>query len=197
VRIVEVSPRDGLQNESKFVPTEDKIEFISLLAETGLPSIEATSFVSPIWIPQMSDNQNIMQCINKELVPRFPEVDFVVLTPNMKGLKNAINAGAKIVAVFGAATEAFSKANINKTIDASFEAFAEMCDLASQKNIRVRGYLSCALGCPYEGDVDPKKVAILAKKLWDLGCYEISLGDTIGIGTPGKWTVSLGYNNAT
>ena len=185
MRIVEVGPRDGLQNENKFVRTEDKLIFLSKLADAGLRIIEATSFVSPTWVPQMSDSRDVMRHLNEKLVPRYPYIDFLVLTPNMKGLTDALQVDAKKIAIFGAASETFSRKNINKTIEESFDIFAEMCKSASQRQVPIRGYLSCVLGCPYEGPVDPRKVAILARRLYDLGCYEISLGDTIGVGTPG------------
>lgn len=157
------------------------------MAEAGIRVIEATSFVSPTRVPQLSDNRQLMRHIVEKSDPNYSNVDFLVLTPNMKGLLDALEAGAKRVAVFGSVSETFSKRNINKTIEESFNTFAEMCELASRKHIQVRGYLSCVLGCPYEGEMDPKKVAFLTQKLYDMGCYEISLGDTIGIGTPGKF----------
>ena len=179
VRMFEVGPRDGLQNEPVTINTETKIQLIDILSGTGLSTIEVGSFVSAKWVPQMADTAGVLQGIK-----RIPGISYPVLTPNMKGFDHAVAAGAKEVAVFGAATESFSKANINCSIDESLERFAPVCAAARQQNIRVRGYVSCVLGCPYEGTVDPNKVAEVAKKIFELGCYEISLGDTIGVGTP-------------
>jgi len=181
VKIVEVGPRDGLQNETKIVTTSAKIELIDLLSETGLAAIEGASFVSPKWIPQMADSAEVMQGIK-----RRPGVSYPVLVPNLKGLEAAIAVGAEEVAVFGAASESFSRKNINCSIAVSFDRFGEVCDAARQKGLRVRGYVSCALGCPYEGVVEPDTVAWVASRMMELGCYEISLGDTIGVGTPDK-----------
>jgi hydroxymethylglutaryl-CoA lyase len=180
-RIVEVGPRDGLQNEPGSVPTSVKIELIERLADAGLPAVEATAFVSPKWIPQMADHTEVL-----ERIRRKPGVSYPVLTPNLKGFEAARAAGAKEVAVFGAASEAFSKKNINCTIAESLERFSEVVSKAKQHQVAVRGYVSCVLGCPYEGDVRPEKVAEVAGALFDMGCYEVSLGDTIGVGTPGK-----------
>jgi hydroxymethylglutaryl-CoA lyase len=181
VRIVEMGPRDGLQNEKREVPTAVKVELIERLAEAGLPAVEATAFVSPKWVPQMADHTEVM-----ERVRRKPGVAYPVLTPNLKGFEAARAAGAAEVAVFGAATEAFSKRNINCSIAESLERFGPVCEAARAANIRVRGYISCVLGCPYEGEVSPAKVAEVAAALYAMGCYEVSLGDTIGVGTPGK-----------
>ena len=181
VRIVEVGPRDGLQNEKGEVPTSVKLELIERLADAGLPAVEATAFVSPKWIPQMADHAEVLKRIH-----RRPGVSYPVLTPNLKGFEAARAAGATEVAIFGAASEAFSKKNINCTIAESLERFRPVADAASAANIRVRGYISCVIGCPYEGDVKPQKVAEVADALYDMGCYEVSLGDTIGVGTPGK-----------
>ena len=181
VRIVEVGPRDGLQNEKAEVPTAVKLEFIERLADAGLRAIEATAFVSPKWIPQMADHGEVL-----ERIRRKPGVSYPVLTPNLKGFEAARAAGATEVAIFGAASEAFSKNNINCSIAESLERFRPVVDAAIAANIRVRGYISCVVGCPYEGDVKPQKVAEVARALFDMGCYEISLGDTIGVGTPGK-----------
>ena len=181
VRIVEVSPRDGLQNEKAEVPTAVKLELIERLADAGLRAIEATAFVSPKWIPQMADHGEVL-----ERIRRKPGVSYPVLTPNLKGFEAARAAGATEVAIFGAASEAFSKNNINCSIAESLERFRPVVDAAIAANIRVRGYISCVVGCPYEGDVKPQKVAEVARALFDMGCYEISLGDTIGVGTPGK-----------
>jgi isopropylmalate/homocitrate/citramalate synthase len=179
VRIVEVGPRDGLQNESQQVPTSTKIEFINMLADAGLKTIEATAFVAPKWVPQMADHAELM----REL-PRRDGVTYPVLVPNLRGFEAALEAGAMEVAVFAAASETFSQRNINCSIAESLERFAPVFAAARAANVRVRGYVSCALGCPYEGDVDPARVADVAGKLFDAGCYEISLGDTIGVGTP-------------
>jgi len=181
VRIVEVGPRDGLQNEKQEVPTEIKLELIERLADAGLPAVEATAFVSPKWIPQMADHTEVL-----ERIRRKPGVDYPVLTPNLKGFEAARAAGATEVAIFGAASEAFSKKNINCSIAESLERFGPVADAARAANIKVRGYISCVVGCPYEGEIDPDKVAEVAEALFHMGCYEISLGDTIGVGTPAK-----------
>jgi hydroxymethylglutaryl-CoA lyase len=181
VRIVEVGPRDGLQNEKQEVPTAIKLELIERLADAGLPAVEATAFVSPKWIPQMADHIEVL-----ERIRRKPGVDYPVLTPNLKGFEAARAAGATEVAIFGAASEAFSKKNINCSIAESLERFGAVADAARAANIKVRGYISCVVGCPYEGDIDPGKVAEVAEALFHMGCYEISLGDTIGVGTPAK-----------
>jgi isopropylmalate/homocitrate/citramalate synthase len=181
VRIVEVGPRDGLQNEAGRVPTEIKIELINRLAEAGLAVVEATAFVSPKWVPQMSDNARVLAGIRRK-----PGVAYPVLVPNMKGFEAARAAGAEEIAVFGAASETFSRKNINCGIAESLERFAPVVKAARAGKMRVRGYISCAAGCPYEGEVNPQAVAALAEKLYRMGCYEISLGDTIGVGTPGR-----------
>jgi hydroxymethylglutaryl-CoA lyase len=181
VRLVEVGPRDGLQNESREVPTAIKVELIERLAEAGLPAVEATAFVSPKWIPQMADHTEVLERIRKK-----PGVSYPVLTPNLKGYEAARAAGATEVAVFGAASEAFSKKNINCSIAESLERFQPIVSEAKKHNIAVRGYVSCVLGCPYQGEVAPADVAAVAGALYDMGCYEVSLGDTIGVGTPGK-----------
>src|SRR5258706_11714891 len=181
VRSVEVGPRDGLQNEKGEVPTAIKLELIERLAEAGLPAVEATAFVSPKWIPQMADHTEVL-----ERIRRKPGVSYPVLTPNLKGFEAAKAAGATEVAVFGAASEAFSKKNINCSIAESLERFQPVVEAARKSAIKVRGYISCVVACPYEGDVRPAKVAEVAGTLYDMGCYEISLGDTIGAGTPGK-----------
>ncbi|XP_062927532.1 3-hydroxy-3-methylglutaryl-CoA lyase, cytoplasmic isoform X1 [Mobula hypostoma] len=180
VKIVEVGPRDGLQNEKVIVPTEVKIKLIDLLSETGLSVVEATSFVSSKWVPQMADHTEVMQGIK-----RSPQVSYPVLTPNLHGFQAAIEAGAKEVAVFGAASETFSRMNMNCSIEESMQRFEEVIGAAKKGSIPVRGYVSCAVGCPYEGTIAPAKVAEVAKRMYDIGCYEISLGDTTGIGTPG------------
>ncbi len=181
VRIVEMGPRDGLQNEKAEVPTAVKLELIERLADAGLTAIEATAFVSPKWIPQMADHTEVL-----ERIRRRPGVSYPVLTPNLKGFDAAKAAGATEVAVFGAASEAFSKKNINCSIAESLERFRPILENARKDGIRVRGYISCVIGCPYEGAIAPQKVAEVAGALHDMGCYEISLGDTIGVGTPGK-----------
>ncbi len=181
VKLVDVAPRDGLQNEPGVVSTAVKIELIDRLSEAGLPVIEATSFVSPKWVPQMSDNAQVMARIRRK-----PGVSYPVLVPNMKGLESALAAGVQEIAVFAAATEAFSRGNTNCSIAESFERFAPVCNAALDAGIKVRGYISVVLGCPFEGEVDPTVVADISERLIQLGCYEISLGDTIGVGTPGK-----------
>ncbi|AUG53305.1 hydroxymethylglutaryl-CoA lyase [Thalassospira marina] len=181
VKIVEVGPRDGLQNEKAMVSTATKIELIHRLGEAGLSVIEATAFVSPKWVPQMGDATDVMTRIE-----RRDGVTYPVLTPNIKGLEAAISAGATEVAVFGSASESFSQKNINCSIDESLKRFRPVITAARKNNIAVRGYVSCVLGCPYEGDIAPEKVAEVAKALFDMGCYEVSLGDTIGTGTPVK-----------
>lgn len=179
VRIVEVSPRDGLQNEKEIIPTQVKIELIERLAETGLTDIEATSFVSPKWVPQLADAGNVFSGIHKKVGVRYP-----VLVPNVKGLENALAVGVKDVAVFTSPSEQFSQKNTGCSVDESVKRIAEIMPLAKEHGIHVRGYLSCVLGCPYEGVMQPQKVVTLAEELIKLGCYEVSLGDTIGVGTP-------------
>lgn len=181
VRLVEVGPRDGLQNEATLVPAEVKVELIERLADAGLPAVEATSFVSPKWVPQMADAADVMARIRRK-----PGVSYPVLVPNLKGLEAAIAARAEEVAVFGAATEAFSRRNINCSIDESLDRFTPVCEQALAAGLRVRGYVSVVLGCPYEGAVAPEAVAHVAKRLYAMGCYEVSLGDTTGMGTPAK-----------
>ncbi len=181
VKIVEVGPRDGLQNEPREVPTAVKVELIEQLADAGLPAVEATAFVSPKWIPQMADHTEVL-----ERIRRKPGVSYPVLTPNLKGFEAARAAGATEVAVFGAASEAFSKKNINCSIAESMDRFRPLIEIALKEKIKVRGYVSCVLGCPYQGDVKPAAVAAVAGALHDMGCYEVSLGDTIGVGTPGR-----------
>ena len=181
VKMVEVGPRDGLQNEAAIVPTEVKIELINRLSQTGLSVIESTSFVSPKWVPQMADNAQVMLGITRK-----PGVSYPVLVPGMQGFEAAVAAGAEEIAVFGAASEAFSQHNINCSIAESLERFAPVMMAARQRNIKVRGYVSCVLGCPYQGDVPLEKVAWVSQRLLEMGCYEISLGDTIGFATPAK-----------
>jgi hydroxymethylglutaryl-CoA lyase len=181
VRLVEVGPRDGLQNEKAMVPTDVKVALIDRLTEAGFAAIEAASFVSPKWVPQMADAADVMARIRRKAGVRYP-----VLTPNMKGFEAARIAGADEVAVFVAASETFSQKNINCSIAESLERARPIFAAADADGIRVRGYISCVLGCPYEGDVDPRKVADVAAALHAMGAYEISLGDTIGTGTAGK-----------
>ncbi|WP_119462817.1 hydroxymethylglutaryl-CoA lyase [Rhodospirillaceae bacterium SYSU D60014] len=181
VKMVEVGPRDGLQNEAAFLPTATKIELIDRLAATGLQVVEATSFVSPRRVPQMADSREVMAGI-----ARRPGVSYPVLVPNMQGFEAAMAADVREIAIFGAASESFSQRNINCSIEESLARFAPVCAAAAKGGIRVRGYVSCVLGCPYEGAVAPQQVAAVAARLLELSCYEISLGDTIGVGTPGK-----------
>jgi hydroxymethylglutaryl-CoA lyase len=181
VRIVEVGPRDGLQNEKAEVPTAVKVELIERLADAGLPAVEATAFVSPKWVPQMADHTEVLKRVRRK-----PGVDYPVLAPNLKGFEAARAAGATEVAIFGAASELFSKKNINCSIAESLDRFRPIVSEAKKYDIKVRGYVSCVLGCPYEGEVAPHKVADVAQALYEMGCYEISLGDTIGTGTPRK-----------
>eukprot|EP00474_Spongospora_subterranea_P009029 CRZ09487.1 hypothetical protein [Spongospora subterranea] len=182
VKIVEVGPRDGLQNEpGPIIPTSVKVKLIDLLATSGLKSIEAAAFVSPKWVPQMADAEQIMSSID-----RINGVQYSVLVPNLSGFNRAKNAGAEQVSIFASASEAFSQKNINCSIEESFGRFQEVLDAASSSKITVRGYVSCVVGCPYTGAVDPDAVAIVAARLIEMGCSEVSLGDTIGTGTPGS-----------
>jgi hydroxymethylglutaryl-CoA lyase len=186
VKIVEVGPRDGLQNEKQTIPTAIKVELIDRLSDAGLPAIEATAFVSPKWVPQMADNADVMARIRRK-----PGVAYPVLVPNMKGFEAAAAGGAQEVAVFGAASESFSQKNINSSIGESLARFEPVVAAARDRGIRVRGYISCVLGCPYEGDIAPDAVARVADGLYRMGCYEVSLGDTIGVGTPGRTQAML------
>lgn len=179
VSIFEVGPRDGLQNENTFVETDIKIALIDMLSETGIKKIEATSFVSPKWVPQMADAKEVMSGIKRK-----PEVSYSALTPNEKGMIAAIEAEASEVAIFAAASESFSQKNINCSIDDSLTRFEPVLKIASEKNIPVRGYISCVTHCPYDGEIDARNVTKLAEKLLKMGCYEISLGDTIGHAKP-------------
>ena len=184
VRIVEVGPRDGLQNEKQTVGTNTKIQLISQLASAGLTNIEAGSFVSPKWVPQMASSGEVFNIISNTLQTSYPKIIFSALTPNEIGVNRAIEHKVKEVAVFAAASESFSQKNINCSIKESLERFYPVMAKAQSNNIRVRGYVSCVLGCPYEGNVDPMLVAEVTHRLLDMGCYEVSLGDTIGVGTP-------------
>lgn len=186
VRIVEVGPRDGLQNEKQTVPTAVKIELIKRLAEAGLQSIEVGAFVSSKWVPQMADSAKVFAAIKK-----LPKVSYPVLTPNMQGFEAALAAGAREVSVFAAASESFSQKNTNCSIAESLERFRPVMEAAKAADIKVRGYVSCVLGCPYEGEIAPLAVADVAQSLFEMGCYEISLGDTIGAGTPEKTKAML------
>lgn len=179
VSIVEVGPRDGLQNEQAILSANDKVTLINHLSDSGLKHIEAGSFVSPKWVPQMANSNEVLQRIN-----RTDGVIYSALTPNLKGLEAAIAAGTDEVAIFGAASESFSRKNINCSISESLDRFEPVINMAKSHGIRVRGYVSCVMGCPYEGEVSARAVAQVTKTLHDMGCYEISLGDTIGTGTP-------------
>ena len=179
VRIVEVGPRDGLQNEKVNIPTEHKIHFVNLLSEAGLPVVEATSFVSPRAIPQLSDASAVMAGITEH-----PNISYPVLVPNLKGMERALAVGVRAVSVFTAASESFTRHNINATIAESLANFRPVVALAQQEHIPVRGYISTVFGCPYEGTVDPQRVLSVAQALLEMGIHEISLGDTIGVATP-------------
>ena len=181
VRIVEVSPRDGLQNEKTMVSTVDKIELINRLSDCGLKTIEATSFVSPKWVPQMAGAAEVYAGIDKR-----PGIAYPVLVPNLQGYERARAVGVQEIAVFTAASEAFNQKNINASIAESLERFAPVITAAQDDGVRVRGYVSTVLGCPYQGEVPLSDVVRVAKDLYAMGCYEISLGDTIGVGTPAK-----------
>ena len=179
VRIVEVGPRDGLQNEKQLIDIDTKVALIDCLADAGFTHIEAGSFVNPKWVPQMADSAAVFKKIN-----RRDKVSYAALTPNIKGFERAIEANASEVAIFASASESFSQKNINCSIAESLERFIPVMQAAKANNIRVRGYVSCVAGCPYEGNISTGKVAEVAKALYNMGCYEISLGDTIGVGTP-------------
>lgn len=181
VRIVDVGPRDGLQNEPATVPTATKIELVNRLADAGLPAVEAGAFVSPKWVPQMADSAAVLKGIRRK-----PGVSYPVLVPNLQGFEAAVAAGVEEIAIFGAASETFSRKNINCSIAESLARFAPVAEAARAQGMRVRGYVSCVVGCPYEGAIAPAAVAAVAKALDAMGCYELSLGDTIGVGTPGK-----------
>ncbi len=179
VTLFEMGPRDGLQNEKTFVPTAQKIDLVDRLSACGFRKIEVTSFVSPKWVPQMADAQEVMEGIY-----RHPSVTYAVLTPNVKGYTAAKKVSADEVAIFGSASEGFSRKNINCSVAESIERFKPLLEKAHEDGVPVRGYVSCVTDCPYDGATPPEKVAEVAKTLFDLGCYEISLGDTIGAGTP-------------
>jgi hydroxymethylglutaryl-CoA lyase len=181
VTMVEVGPRDGLQNETQSVPTAVKLELIERLADAGMPVIQATAFVSPKWVPQMADHTQIMRGIRRKLGVRYQ-----ALVPNRKGLDAALAAGCNEIVVFGAATETFSKKNTNCTIDIGLARFQEVCDEALKHGLKLRGDISVCLGCPYEGEVAPAQVARTARAFYTMGCHEITIADTIGTGTPGK-----------
>jgi len=181
VRVVEVGPRDGLQNEKAQVPTEQKIQFITMLADAGLPVVEATSFVSPRAIPQLSDASEVMARLR-----RIPTTEYPVLVPNLKGMERALAAGVRSVVVFTAASESFTRHNINASIAESLENFRPVVALARQEHVTVRGYISTVFGCPYEGSVAPEKVLAVAQALLEMGINELSLGDTIGVATPNQ-----------
>ncbi|CAD5274287.1 3-hydroxy-3-isohexenylglutaryl-CoA/hydroxy-methylglutaryl-CoA lyase [Alteromonas sp. 38] len=179
VKIVEVGPRDGLQNESQIISAETKIALVKKLAESGLGYIETGSFVNPTWVPQMADSEQVFSGIE-----RLPDITYAALTPNLKGFQRAMDVKASEVAIFAAASEAFSKKNINCSIAESLQRFEPLIAAANEQKVAVRGYVSCVLGCPYEGDIAPSKVADVTEQLLAMGCYEVSLGDTIGVGTP-------------
>lgn len=187
VRVVEVGPRDGLQNEAGFVPTGAKVRFIELLSEAGFEAVETTSFVSPRAVPQLADAEEVFRAIR-----RRPGVRYPVLVPNLKGLERALKAGAREVAVFTAASETFNLKNINMSIDRSLEVIAEVVREARAAGLWVRGYISVCFGCPYEGKVDPEKVLTVAARLAELGVAEVSLGDTIGVATPRQVEETVG-----
>lgn len=181
IRIYEVGPRDGLQNESKFVPTDIKIELINKLAAAGIRDIESASFVSPKWVKQMSDGVEVMKNL-----PRVPGVNYPVLMPNLKGYEIAKQCNIEEVAIFPAGTEGFSQKNLNCSVEESLKRFKLVADQAVKDGLRVRGYVSCIVGCPYDGPVNPKAIAKITEQLLSMGCYEVSLGDTIGVGTAGS-----------
>ena len=180
VRLVEVGPRDGLQNEAQPISVADKVRPVDDLSAAGLSYVEVGSFVSPKWVPQMAGSAEVFAAIQHK-----PGVTYAALAPNLRGFEDALAAGVKEVAVFAAASEAFSQRNINCSISESLQRFVPIMDSARQHGVRVRGYVSCVLGCPYEGEVDAAQVAAVARELYQMGCYEVSLGDTIGTGTPG------------
>ena len=186
VKIVEVSPRDGLQDEKEHLSTDTKVELVNKLAEAGVCHIEVGSFVNPEWVPQMAGSGEVFQQIT-----RREGVTYAALTPNMQGYQGAVESGATEVAIFAAVSEAFSQKNTNCSVAESIDRFAPIMIAAASDNVKVRGYVSCVVGCPYEGDVTPEKVADVARQLFDMGCYEISLCDTIGVGTPASVSTML------
>lgn len=179
VTIVDVGPRDGLQNEPQKISADDKVQLIEMLADAGVPVVEATSFVSPKWVPQLADAAEVLGRVH-----RRPGVHYPVLAPNMRGLENALKAGATEVAIFTAASEAFNRKNLNCSVEESLRKFDDVMSVAKKENVAVRGYVSCVVGCPYQGYVDPNDAARVAHALDQMGCYEVSMGDTIGVGTP-------------
>jgi hydroxymethylglutaryl-CoA lyase len=179
VRLVEVGPRDGLQNEKTTIPTEVRVELIEALADAGLGTIEIGAFVHPRWVPQMAGTAEVWRAID-----RREGIDYPVLVPNMKGLERALEVGVRSIAIFTAASDTFNSRNINMTVDESFAVYAPVAARAREEGLRIRGYVSTACGCPYEGDVAPERVLEVAARLLDLGCYEVSIGDTTGVGTP-------------
>ncbi len=181
VKIVEVGPRDGLQNEVQNVPVEVKVKLVEMLVDAGLTSIEAGAFVSPKWVPQMAASAEVYQQVTKS-----PGISYPMLVPNMRGLEQAIECGVEEIALFAAATETFSQKNTNCSIEESITRFTDVVARAQTESMRIRGYISCALGCPYEGDVDFDVVTMLTQSFHDIGCYEISIADTIGVGTANK-----------
>ncbi len=181
VKIVEVGPRDGLQNEAQNVPVEVKVTLIEKLVDAGLPVVESGSFVSPKWVPQMAASGEVFTTLKKQ-----PGVSYPMLVPNFKGLELALEAGVEEIAIFAAASETFSQKNINSSIDQSLSRYQQVIELAQAEQIKIRGYISCVLGCPYEGEVSFDTVAEVAGRLREMDCYEVSLGDTIGVGTPLK-----------
>lgn len=187
VEIIEVGPRDGLQNEKNILSTQLRVELIERLAKAGIQKIEAGSFVSPKWVPQMAGTDLVLDKLNASSVKQQSGAKYAALTPNLKGLEGAIKHGADEVAIFSAASESFTQKNINCSIEESLQRFDAIMTQAKKVNMPVRGYVSTVIGCPYEGDIDPKKVAEVASYLYEMGCYEISLGDTIGVGTPIKF----------
>lgn len=192
VRLVEVGPRDGLQNESAEFDTATRVTLVRRLLDCGFDHVEAGSFVSPKWVPKMADTAEVLASFDDAERERLS-----VLAPNLRGFTDALAAGAREVAVFGAASEAFSRKNINCSIDESLDRFRPVCEAAAEHGIRVRGYVSCVLGCPYQGEVPPGEVARVTRELLDMGCYEVSLGDTIGVGTPRKARAMLDEVAAT
>ena len=187
VHIIEVGPRDGLQNEKQTLPVALRVELIERLAKAGLKKIEAGSFVSPKWVPQMANTDQVLTALNASSVKSETGAQYAVLTPNLKGLEGAVQNKADEIAIFGAASEAFTQKNINCSIKESLQRFEDIAASAQQLNLPMRGYVSTIIGCPYQGDIDPQAVADVAKTLYQMGCFEISLGDTIGVGTPIKF----------